>query len=280
VTPATFMLAAFGASVAAGFLGALLGLGGGIIVVPALTLLLGVDIRYAIGASLVSVIATSCAASSSYVKDRWSNIRLGMFLEPGTTVGAMLGAFIAGLLNPQWLHLIFAALLVFVTASMLRQREGAAAHAVPEDHVADALRLHGTIPASGPASEGETPYHVHRSLYGLAGGAGAGLVSGLLGVGGGLLKVPLMTLAMGVPLKAATATSNFMIGVTGAASAGVYFSRGDIDPVIAGPVAVGVLIGAAFGARLMSKAPRRVLRVAFSAILLITAFQMFRKGVS
>jgi hypothetical protein len=274
------MLAAFGTSIAAGLLGALLGLGGGIIVVPALTLLLGVDIRYAIGASLISVIATSCAAGSSYVKDRWSNIRLGMFLEPGTTIGAMVGAFIAGLLNPQWLHLIFAALLVFVTASMLRQRDQGGRADAPNDPLADALRLHGSVPSAQGGGEGESSYRVHHALPGLLGGGGAGLVSGLLGVGGGLLKVPLMTLAMGVPLKAATATSNFMIGVTGAASAGVYFSRGDIDPVIAGPVAVGVLIGATIGARLISRAPRKALRAAFSAVLLFTAFQMFRKGMA
>lgn len=270
-----FMLAAFGSSVAAGLLGALLGLGGGIIVVPALTLLLGVDIRYAIGASLISVIATSCAAGASYVRDRWSNVRLGMFLEPGTAIGAMIGAYLAGIVDPKWLHVIFAALLLFVVASMFRHREPHPTRPLPQDPLADRLALHGTLPLAA----GDRPYGVHRSRLGFVGSTGAGVVSGLLGVGGGLLKVPLMTVGMGVPLKAATATSNFMIGVTGAASAGVYFSRGDIEPVIAGPVALGVLVGATIGARVMTKMPATTLRVAFSAVLIITAVQMFRKGM-
>ena len=273
------MLAALGASIGAGLLGSLLGLGGGIIVVPALSLLLGVDIRYAIGASLISVVATSCAASAAYVRDRLANIRLGMFLELGTVVGAMVGAFVAGVIDPQWLHVIFAGLLLLVAAAMFRGDDQRSADPRTPDRLADRLGLHGTLPPS-KAGAGGGAYRVQRSRLGLGAGAFAGCVSGLLGVGGGLIKVPVMTLGMGVPLKAATATSNFMIGVTGAASAGVYFSRGDIDPVIAGPVAIGVLVGATVGARLLAHVPRRALRMGFSVVMVITAIQMIRKGMA
>lgn len=274
------MLTALGASIGAGLLGSLLGLGGGIIVVPALSLLLGVDIRYAIGASLISVVATSCAASAAYVRDRLANIRLGMFLELGTVVGAMAGAFVAGVIDPQWLHVIFAGLLLLVAVAMFRGDDGRSSAPPHPDRLADRLELHGSLPASLSGASGGGPYRVQRSRLGLGIGALAGCVSGLLGVGGGLLKVPAMTLAMGVPLKAATATSNFMIGVTGAASAGVYFSRGDIDPVIAGPVAIGVLVGATIGARLIAHVPRRALRMGFSVVMVVTAIQMIRKGMA
>lgn len=271
-----FMLAAFLSSIAAGFIGALLGLGGGLVVVPILTLALGLDIRYAIGASIVSVIATSSAAGAAYVRERLANVRVGMLLEIGTTVGALGGAFLAGVIEPRWIYVIFGCVLAAVAVAMLRHDEGRERSTAARDALAVKLRLDGRIrdPASGEFVE----YPVGRTKFGLGVSVVAGVVSGLLGVGGGVMKVPMMNLAMGLPLKAATATSNLMIGVTGAASAGVYFARGDIEPFVAGPVAVGVLIGAVVGARTMGRMRNRPLRIVFTIVMVVVAVQMLRKG--
>lgn len=271
------MLLAFALAVAAGFAGALLGLGGGIIIVPGLTLLLGVDIRFAIGASIVSVIATSSGASAAYVKERLANVRVGMFLEVATTLGAITGAFLAGMISGRWLYLMFALLLAFTAVAMWR-RPGRGRSQEKPDRLADRLELH----AEGVAEPGGAvgSYRVSRSRLGLALSYVAGVVSALLGVGGGVMKVPTMTLGMGIPLKAASATSNFMIGVTAAASAGVYFTRGDINPFIAGPVAIGVLVGAIAGARVIRHVHTRLLRIAFTIVLVFISVEMFRKGVA
>jgi uncharacterized membrane protein YfcA len=275
VTPLTFIAAALGLSVLAGLLGSLLGLGGGIIVIPALTQLLGIDIKYAIGASIVSVIATSSGAAAAYVRNNIANLRVAMFLELGTASGALCGAFIAGFVSGRWLYLMFAVLVALASVAMWMKGEGHAAAPKP-DRIADALRLHAVAhddPLAPP------PYRVSRSGLGFVVSIFAGILSGLLGIGGGIIKVPAMTLAMGMPLKASTATSNLMIGVTAAASAGVYFARGEIDPFVTGPVTIGVLIGSALGAISARHIDAKYLRIAFTAVLVIVAVQMVRKGL-
>ena len=238
MTPLLFTLVVFTVSVAAGLLGSLLGLGGGIIVVPALTLLLHVDIRFAIGASIVSVIATSSGAAAAYVRDGMTNLRVAMFRK--------------------------------------RHAEVAVA-VVPADGLADRLALHGSYVDEALGREVEYP--VTGSTIGLALMYVAGVVSGLLGIGSGALKVPAMDLAMRLPIKVSTATSNFMIGVTAAASAGVYFARGQVDPFVAGPVAMGVLTGALTGSRLLGRLHSAVIRKVFVAVLLWVSLEMLLKGL-
>jgi len=278
MTPLSFMLIVLAISVVAGLFGSLLGLGGGIIVVPALSLLLGVDIRYAIGASIVSVIATSSGAGAAYLRDRLVNIRVAMFLELATTLGALGGAFLAGVVGGRLLHLVFAGAVVCTAISMWRHREASGSRPGAPDRLADALALNGSH--CGQTTAQPEGYRVRRTRLGFALSGFAGIMSGLLGVGGGVIKVPVMSLSMGMPIKVASATSNFMIGVTAAASAGVYFARGDIDPFIAGPTAIGVLCGSLLGARLMRRLESSALRAAFTVVLLVVAFQMLRRGVT
>jgi uncharacterized protein len=280
LTPFFFTVVVFVVSLGAGLMGSLLGLGGGLILVPVLTLVLGVDIRYAVGASIVSVIATSSGAAAAYVRERLTNLRVAMFLELATTAGALTGASLAGLINGRWLYIVFGAVMAYSALAMLRKLRGGscAAGEPPADALADRLGLHGSYWDEELGRE--VPYRVTRPLTGLGLMYGAGTVSGLLGIGSGALKVPAMDLAMGLPLKVSTATSNFMIGVTAAASAGVYFARGDIDPFIAGPVCAGVVLGAFAGSRYLTKVKAQWLRALFVAVLLGVAFQMLRKGVS
>jgi uncharacterized membrane protein YfcA len=277
MTPFSFTLSAFGIAILAGFLGSLVGIGGGIIVVPALTLLFGIDIRYAIGASIVSVIATSSGAAAAYVRERMTNLRVAMALELATTTGALVGAFIAGVVGGRWLFLIFGAMLGYSAVAMLRKRNQTDCTSAPADRIADRLQLHDSYfdEAIGKLIH----YRVARTPIGFGLMWLAGVTSGLLGIGSGALKVPAMDLAMGLPIKVSTATSNFMIGVTAAASAGVYFARGDIDPFVAAPVAVGVLIGATTGSKLLGKLHSRWIRLIFVAILLWISVQMLWKGV-
>ncbi len=275
LTPLEFTLATFGVSIVAGVVGALLGLGGGIIVVPTLTLALGIDVRYAIGASLVSIIATSSGAAAAYVRERMTNLRVAMLLELGTSTGAITGAYLAGILSGRWLQVTFGVVMALTALQMLRPRRSAL-H-VPPDPLADRLRLHGGY--YDQAEQREIRYRVTRTPLGLALMLVAGVLSGLLGIGSGILKVPAMDLAMGLPIKASTATSNFMIGVTAAAGASVWFARGDIDPFIAGPVAAGVLLGAVAGARVLGRARSRTIRLAFVVVLLITSAQMLWRGL-
>jgi uncharacterized protein len=278
MTPLWFTLYTFGMSIVAGLLGSLLGLGGGIIVVPALTLLLHIDIHYAIGASIVSVIATSSGSAASYVKERMSNIRLSMVLEVATTLGALSGAYLSGILEGKWLYIIFALVMGYAAIEMLRNTKSRSKKTLPPDAWADKLNLHDEY--FDQAENRIIPYRIARTKLGLVFSYFAGIISGLLGIGGGAIKVPTMNLAMGVPIKVATATSNFMIGVTAAASAGVYFMRGKIDPFIAAPVAAGVLLGSTAGSRLLGRIHSTYIRLAFVAVLFYICWEMLLKGMA
>jgi len=276
VTPLEFTLLVFGVSLGAGALGAVLGLGGGIIIVPALTLLLRIDIRYAIGASIVAVIATSSGAAAAYVRERMTNLRIAMFLEIGTTLGALTGAYLAGSVDAPILQVIFGVVMAYSAGAMIWRRKDLHIERAAGS-MSDRLGLHGEFfdEATGVA----TAYVAQRPALGLGLMYVAGVVSGLLGIGSGALKVPAMDLAMGLPIKVSTATSNFMIGVTAAASAGVYFMRGEIDPFIAAPVALGVMIGATLGARLLGRLHSRSVRMLFVAVLVFIAGRMLWEGV-
>jgi len=214
MSPFEFILSLLGISVAAGFIGSLIGLGGGIVIVPVLTLLYGIDIRYAIGASIVSVIATSSGAAAAYVRERLTNLRAAMLLELGTTSGAISGAFLAGILHSRRLFLIFGAVMACSALAMVRRPEDQGGTAAPDDW-ADRLHLHGSY--FDEAQGREVIYRISHTKLGLVLMYGAGMTSGLLGIGSGALKVPAMDLAMRIPIKVSTATSNFMIGVTAAA---------------------------------------------------------------
>lgn len=275
MTPLLFVLIVLGVALVAGFAGSLLGLGGGLIVIPALTLLLHIDIRLAIGASIISVIATSSGAAAAYVREHLANIRVAMFLELGTTLGAITGAYLAGHVHPRWLYVLFGAMLGYSAVAMLQRAHRS--HAAPADRLSRFLRLSGTY--RDEALGRQIDYPVHRPLLGLGLMYLAGAVSGLLGVGSGALKVPAMDLGMGLPMKVSSATSNLMIGVTAAASAGLYFARGQIDPFIAAPVALGVLGGALAGSRLLPRIPAHRLRRIFVVVLLLISVQMIVKGV-
>jgi uncharacterized membrane protein YfcA len=264
-------------AVCAGFLGSILGLGGGIIVTPVLTLLFGLDIRYAIGASIVSVIATSSGAAVAYIRDRITNIRIGMFLEIGTTLGAITGAFLSGILNPRFLYVIFGLLLLYSAVMMLKKVKSE----LPQNTRNHPLALKLALP--GAYYDKVLGREVQYNVDGVYGGLGmmyaAGVISGLLGIGSGIFKVMAMDLFMKLPMKVSSATSNFMIGVTAAASAGIYFLRGDIDPKIAAPVALGVLLGATVGTRAMQRMKSRTIRMIFVPVLAVVSIQMIVKGV-
>jgi uncharacterized membrane protein YfcA len=262
-------------SLAAGFLGSLTGLGGGVVIVPVLALVFGVDIRYAIGASLVSVIATSSGAAAAYVREGFTNIRVGMFLEIATTIGALVGASIAAIMPTTVIAVIFGVVLIY-SAYLSRQPRHERTGDQPPDPLATRLKMHGTYPT--PA--GPQPYRVR----GVPGGFGlmfvAGALSGLLGIGSGAVKVLAMDQIMRIPFKVSTTTSNFMIGVTAAASAGVYLRRGYIDPGLAMPVMLGVLAGSLIGARILIGARTRVLRIVFSLVILLLGLEMIYNGIT
>jgi hypothetical protein len=264
----------FGISAVAGCLGALTGLGGGVVVTPALTLLLGVDIRYAIGASLVSVIATSSGAAAAFVREGYSNIRIGMFLEIATTLGALFGAFLATRTPTAILSVIFGLVLLQAAwqSSRGRPREATSKKSGP---LAQRLKLSGSY----PSTDGPCEYQVDHVKTGFGLMFGAGTLSGLLGIGSGALKVIAMDQAMGVPFKVSTTTSNFMIGVTAAASAGIYMSRGYIEPGLAMPVMLGVLAGSILGARQLIGAKVHVLRWIFAGVVGVMAVEMIFSGV-
>ena len=261
----------------AGFLGALLGLGGGLILTPALTLFFGVDIKYAIGASIVSVIATSSGSAIAYLRDRLTNIRVGMFLEIGTTLGAITGAYLGGILNPKYLYIIFGLLMLYSGVMMLLKLRSSPKQDIKTHPLAERLRMNGTYYDKN--TKETVPYQVTGVFGGLGMMYVSGTLSGLLGIGSGALKVMSMDLFMNLPLKVSSATSNFMIGVTAAASAGVYFFHGDIDPRIAAPVALGVLLGATIGTRVMQRMSSKVLRLIFVPVLAFVSVQMIVKGV-
>jgi uncharacterized membrane protein YfcA len=262
-------------SLLAGFLGSLTGLGGGVVVVPLLTLGFGVDIRYAIGASLVSVIATSSGAAAAYVKEGYSNIRIGMFLEIATTLGALAGATAAAILPTSTIAVIFGLVLIYSAYLSGRVQSEAASDDKP-DRWATLFKLQGAYPTPG----GFKVYYARAIPAGFALMFGAGVLSGLLGIGSGAVKVLAMDQAMRLPFKVSTTTSNFMIGVTAAASAGVYLNRGYIDPGLAMPVMLGVLAGSLLGARVLVRAHTRVLRIVFALVIVLLGAQMIYNGLT
>lgn len=259
----------------AGLLGALTGLGGGVVIVPTLSLLLGVDIRYAIGASLVSVIATSSGAAAAYVREGFTNLRIGMFLEMATTLGATAGAFLAGVLHTNVIAVIFGAVLI-VSAYLSRTSPPPD----PEDRGPDPLASRLRMDSTYPTPEGPKPYHVRALPQGFGLMFVAGGLSGLLGIGSGAAKVLAMDQVMRVPFKVSTTTSNFMIGVTAAASAGLYLNRGYIKPGLAMPVVIGVLMGSILGTRVLVKAHTKQLRLAFSLVILALGIEMIFNGLT
>jgi hypothetical protein len=270
-----FSLIVWAGSLIAGFLGALTGLGGGVVLVPMLTLLLGVDIRYAIGASLVSVIATSSGAAAAYVKEGFSNIRIGMFLEVATTIGALVGATLATHVSGGAIATVFGLVLIG-SAYLSRKPRSKEEREAPQDPLATKLRLNGSF----PDAEGLREYNVQHVPAGWSLMFVAGALSGLLGIGSGAMKVLAMDRAMKIPFKVSTTTSNFMIGVTAAASAGIYFSRGYIDPALSMPVMLGVLGGSLLGTRVLVKAETKWLRRVFSLVIVALGIEMLYKGLS
>jgi len=269
-----FTVLVAGVSFAAGLLGSLTGLGGGVVLVPLLTIFFHVDIRYAIGASLVSVIATSSGAAAAYVKEGISNIRIGMFLEMATTSGALLGAFLATWIPVRAIAVIFGAVLLY-SAYISRRPRPHAQRNLPPDALATRLRLNGHF----NDKEGHRTYNVQNVPAGFSLMFGAGTLSGLLGIGSGAVKVLAMDQAMRIPFKVSTTTSNFMIGVTAAASAGVYLSRGYVDPGLSMPVMLGVLAGSLLGTRILVKAETASLRLVFAIVILVLGLQMLYKGL-
>ena len=258
----------------AGFLGSLTGLGGGVIIIPLLTLVFHVDIRYAIGAALLASIATSSGAASAYVKEGITNIRLGMFLEIATTIGAVVGAFIAIYMPTNAIAVIFGMVLIFSAAMTVRKKHETKLK--KGSQLSEKLKLNSTYPVNGEK--------VSYQLTNVAGGFSlmtlAGVLSGLLGIGSGSLKVLAMDSTMKIPFKVSTTTSNFMIGVTAAASAVVYLQRGYMDPGIAFPVVLGVLAGALTGAKILPKINPKVLRIIFAVAITAVAIEMIINGIN
>lgn len=263
--------------IGAGLVGALAGVGGGIIVVPALTILFGVDVRLAIGASIVSVIATSSGAAAAYVRDRMTDMRVGMFLELATTAGAVAGALLAALVAPSLLLVLLGVVLLGSAAQQVLRLGEELPPVVAATGLAIPLRLSGSYPDR--ALGRDVPYAARRVPLGFVLMGLAGVVSGLLGIGSGALKVLAMDGAMRLPMKVSSATSNFMIGVTAAASAGIYLGRGDVDPRIAAPVALGVLLGATLGARLLPRLSNRRVRLAFLPVLVAIGLETLARGL-
>jgi uncharacterized protein len=263
-------------SLAAGFLGGLTGLGGGVVIVPLLTLVFGVDIRYAIGASLVSVIATSSGAAAAYVKEGYINLRIGMFLEIATTIGALVGAGIAVWFSADVVAVIFGIVLIVSAYLSSRPRKPQPEYEKP-DRIAKFLSLDGSFP--GPDGI-QSVYHVCRVPTGFGLMFVAGALSGLLGIGSGALKVLAMDQAMRIPFKVSTTTSNFMIGVTAAASAGIYLNRGYIDPGLAMPVVLGVLPGAMLATVFLKNTKSAILRKLFALVVVVLAVEMIYNGLT
>ena len=273
-----FMLIA----VFAGFLGSLVGLGGGIIITPALTILFGFDIKYAIGASIVAVIATSSGSAIAFVKDHVSNMRVGMFLEVFTTAGGVVGALMAGVFSSKLLYIFFSLILLNSFYGMLKKtglitKLKKEEEKVENDKYADKYKLNSTY---YDKATGETvKYNVTNVPQGSLVMFGAGFASGLLGIGSGAFKVVALDTYMKLPIKVSTATSNFMMGVTATASALIYFFNGTINPVVAAPIAIGTLIGSRTGAKVMQRLDAKYIRYIFLPILLFTIINMLLKGL-
>lgn len=265
----------FAGSLLAGFLGALTGLGGGVVVVPLLAVIFHVDIHYAIGAALVSVIATSSGAAAAYVREGYSNIRVGMFLEMATTAGALAGAALVLYLRGSVIAVIFGIVLIY-SALFSFHKDSDSAQVQGPDRIATWLHMDGTY----PTDNGFVSYHVRGVPMGFLLMLVAGLLSGLLGIGSGAVKVLAMDKAMKLPFKVSTTTSNFMIGVTGAAGAGIYLSRGYIDPGLAMPVMLGVLAGSLIGARVLAGTEVRVLRTVFAVVIGALGIEIIYSGLA
>jgi uncharacterized protein len=271
-----FFLLIFLASIFAGLVGSLVGLGGGVFVVPLLTGLFGVPFGAAAGASIVSVIATSSGAAAAYVRDRITNLRVGMFLQIATTIGAISGAFLAVLVPVAFLYIVFGLVLLFSAAPLILKLGEELPAGVKNDRWAEKLSLASSYPDRRLGRE--VSYEVTRVPLGFSMMYVAGLLSGLLGIGSGTFKVLAMDTVMRLPMKVSTTTSNLMIGVTAAASAGIYFQRGMIDPLIAAPVALGVLLGATIGAKTLGRLSNSAIRKLFIPILVLIAAEMIIRG--
>ena len=269
-----FTSAVFLISVLAGLLGALTGLGGGVVIVPALALLFHIDLRYAIGASLISVIATSSGTAVSYVREGFSNVRIGMFLEVATTLGAVGGAYLTARMSTHAIGIIFGITLLYSAWSGLRHQQDQIQHR--QDKLAEKLKLTGDY----PTEKGRQAYVAQNVPAGFGIMFVAGILSGLLGIGSGAVKVLAMDHAMKLPFKVSTTTSNFMIGVTAAASAGIYLGRGYIAPGLAAPVMLGVLAGSLAGARILVRLRVPILRVIFAVVIVALGVEMIYSGAT
>lgn len=265
--------------VLAGILGSILGIGGGIILTPFLTLVMGLDIQYAIAASIVCVIATSSGATIAYLKDDMLNLRVAMFLEIATTIGAIVGALLSGVVPTGFLFILFGGFLLFSVLNMIQKLRGKTDKTINKsvgDSLAEKLKLNGSY--YDKVLDKQINYQVEKVPGGFAMMFGAGIASGLLGIGSGVFKVTAMDTIMKMPLKPSSATSNLMMGVTAAASAMVYFFSGAILPQIAAPLALGVLVGATVGSRIMTRLKPIVIRMIFIPILLFMGLQMVLRG--
>jgi uncharacterized protein len=268
-----FTLIVLAGAFLAGLIGSLTGLGGGVIIIPLLTLVLGVDIHYAIGASIISVIATSSGSAAAYVREGITNVRIGMFLEIATTVSAVIGAVVTVFIDPNYIAIIFGSILLLSSAMMIRKKVDRS-----DNDTSGRLAIFFKLNGSYPTETGIKKYAVHNVGGGFFMMFIAGIVSGLLGIGSGALKVIAMDNIMRIPFKVSTTTSNFMMGVTAAASAVVYLHRGQIDPGIAMPVAVGVLLGATIGSKILMRVKADRLKVVFAAVVTFLALQMIYNG--
>ncbi|MCL2597816.1 MAG: sulfite exporter TauE/SafE family protein [Paludibacter sp.] len=266
----------FAGAILAGLLGSITGLGGGVIIIPLLTLGLGFDMRFAIGAALVTSIATSSGAATAYIREGITNVRIGMFLEIATTIGAVVGALAAMYLPINVIMLIYGVVLVFSAAMMVRKKNVDGDFMSPTDPLAKSMKLNGTF----PVENGIKNYNVHNVVGGFSLMGIAGVLSGILGIGSGALKVLAMDTVMKIPFKVSTTTSNFMVGVTAAASAVIYLQRGYIDPVLAMPIVPGVLFGAFIGSKILMKINVKILRIVFAILISLLAIQMFIRGMS
>jgi uncharacterized protein len=275
VTTLVFVPLVLAGSLVAGLLGALTGLGGGVVIVPLLVVAFHVNIHYAIGVSLISVIATSSGAAAAYVREGFSNIRMAMFLEIATTIGALFGAFLAARLSTDIMAIVFGGVLIVSSGLSLGGRHERKVTGM-EDRWASRLKLNSAY----PTVRGPENYGVSRVPVGFGMMFGAGTLSGLLGIGSGAFKVLAMDQVMRVPFKVSTTTSNFMIGVTAAASAGVYLRRGFISPGLAMPVVLGALVGSVIGTRLLIRAKTRLLRIIFALVIATLGVEMIFGGMT
>lgn len=263
--------------IGAGVVGSMLGLGGGIIIVPALTIIFGMSMRTAVAASTVSIIATSTGAAVAYLRDRLTNTRVAIWLEMGTATGALSGALVAAFVSQRLLYILFGLLLGYSTYNMFKARKSELPSRVVPDALSQKLRLSGSY--FDKALGQRVDYQVTRTVPGLILMYFSGAAAGLLGIGAGIFKVPAMDQVMRMPFKASTATSNFMIGVTAASGAVVYFARGDVKPLVAGPIVLGVLLGAILGAKMMVRMNANRIRLCFIPIIAYTAIEMIYRGV-